>query len=377
MAHDSKHHASLCILGNHDPKLGMTMPVHISSSYYYLDEGPQPYPRYFNTPNQNSVAKKIATLEHADEGMIFSSGMAAISTCLMSLISPGDHVLLLQGLYGGSHSFLRQELEKWNIEYDFVPPEVEQFGSRVKDNTVLAFIETPTNPCLGILDLEAMGAFAKEANITTVIDNTFATPINQNPIDFGIDVVVHSGTKYLGGHSDLSCGAVVGSTSVMERVRKQALMYGGNLGELPCYLLDRSIKTLDVRVQRQNENAMKVAEFLSNHQRVTKVLYPGLPTHPGHEVAAKQMRGFGGMISFEVDDSLEVREFLTRLKFITPAMSLGGVESTVTVPVYTSHAKMTVEEREACGVTPGMIRVSVGAEHSDDLIADFAQALDG
>ena len=377
MGHEfnSKHASSLCIAGDHDPKTGMAMPIHASSSYFYLDEGPQPYPRYFNTPNQNSLAKKLAALEHAEEGMVFSSGMAAISTCVMSLVSPGDHVLLLQGLYGGSHSFLKHELEKWGIEYDFVFPDVEEFRAHIKENTVLAFIETPTNPCLGILDLKAMGEFAKEANITTVIDNTFASPINQNPVDFGIDVVVHSGTKYLGGHSDLSCGAVVGSGSIMEKVRRQALMYGGNLGELPCYLLDRSIKTLDVRIQRQNENAMLVAQYLSDHEKVSRVLYPGLPSHPGHEVAAEQMKGFGGMLSFEIEDSIPVRDFLTALTFITPVMSLGGVESTVTVPVYTSHAKMTPAEREACGVSPRLIRLSVGIEHPDDLVADLGQAL--
>ncbi len=367
--------ATLCVAGEHDPASGLSMPIQTSSAYFYLDEGAQPYPRYFNTPNQMSVAKKIAALEHAEAGMIFSSGMAAISTCIMSLVGPGDHVLLLQGLYGGSHSFLINELTKWGIEYDFVAPCVDEFRSKVRDNTVLAYVESPTNPCLGILDLKAMAKFAREANIVTVIDNTFATPINQNPIDHGIDAIVHSGTKYLGGHSDLSSGAVVGSTAIMDKVMRQARMYGGNLNAISCYLLDRSIKTLDVRVQRQNTNAMVVAEFLASHDRVKSVLYPGLSDHPGHEIAARQMAGFGGMMSFELDESIALRDFLTSLNVITPAMSLGGVESTVTVPVFTSHKEMSPEARAECGVTPGMIRFSVGVESSTDLIADIRQAL--
>ncbi len=367
--------ASLCVAGDHDTTLGMSQPIQASSSFYYLDEGPQPYPRYFNTPNQAAVARKLAALEHAEAGMIFSSGMAAISTCLMSMISPGDHVLLLQGLYGGSHSFLINELTKWGIEFDFVSPDIEKFRAKVRSNTVLAYIETPTNPCLGILDLKATADFAKEAGIVTVIDNTFASPINQNPIDHGIDVVVHSGTKYLGGHSDLSSGAVVGPTALMDKVMQQARMYGGNLNALSCYLLDRSIKTLNIRVQQQNANAMAVASFLADHDHVARVLYPGLEAHAGHEIARRQMSGFGGMLSFELEPSIPIREFLTQLKLVTPAMSLGGVESTVTVPTFTSHKAMSAEDRAACGVTPGLIRFSVGVEDRTDLITDLNQAL--
>ena len=350
-------------------------PIQTSSAYYYLDDGPQPYPRYFNTPNQNAVAAKIATLEHAEEGMVFSSGMAAISTCVMSLVSPGDHVLLMRELYGGSHAFLIHEFTKLGIEFDFVSGGVDEFHEKKRDNTTLVYIETPTNPCLRILDIKALADFARDAGATTVIDNTFASPINQNPIDHGIDVIVHSGTKYLGGHSDLSSGAVVGPTAIMGKVRQQAKMYGGNLNAISCHLLDRSLKTLDVRVQRQNQNAMTVAQFLDGQDAIARVLYPGLPAHPGHEVAARQMTGFGGMLSFELNADVPVREFLLNLKLITPAMSLGGVESTVTVPMLTSHKEMTAEDREKCGVTPSLIRFSVGVESADDLIADLQQAL--
>lgn len=366
---------SLCVAGDHDPALGMSMPIATSSSYFYLDEGPQSYPRYFNTPNQEAVARKIAALEHAEEGIVFSSGMAAISTCVMSLISRGDHVLLLQGLYGGTHSFLTQEFSKWGIEYDFVPPDINAFRQHFRNNTVLVYVESPTNPCLGILDLKSVAAFAKDAGIVSIIDNTFATPINQTPLKLGIDIAVHSATKYLGGHSDLSAGAAVGPVDLMQKVMKQARMYGGSLNATSCALLDRSIKTLDVRVERQNANAQAVAEFLDSHDSVTKVLYPGLPTHPGHDVAAQQMTGFGGMLSFELAPAIPLRDFLTRLKSITPAMSLGGVESTITVPTLTSHRTMSHADREACGVTPGLVRLSVGIEDPVDLIADLQEAL--
>ena len=351
-------------------------PIHTSSSYFYLEEGPQPYPRYFNTPNQTAVAAKLAELEHAEAGMVFSSGMAAISTCLMSIVAPGDHVLLLQELYGGTHKFLINEFTKFGIEFDFVDGGVEEFRGKLRDNTKVVYVESPTNPCHRILDLKALAAFAQEAGIVSVIDNTFASPINQNPIDFGIDVVVHSATKYLGGHSDLSCGCVLGKKEFIEKFGSQARLYGGNLNAIDCYLLERSIKTLDVRIQRQNAGAMTIAEFLCEQPAVSRVLYPGLPAHPGHEIAAAQMHGFGGMVSFELAEPNLVTNFLTSLNVITPAMSLGGVESTVTVPALTSHLAMTPEDRENCGVTPGLIRFSVGIEAAADLKADLAQALE-
>lgn len=368
--------ASLCVTADHDPEQGVVQPIYTSTSYYYIEEGPQPYPRYFNTPNQDAVARKIAELENAEDGLVFGSGMAAISTCVMSLVSPGDHVLLLRGLYGGTHSFLVTELKKWGVDFDFASTDIEDFRSKLRDNTVLAFVESPTNPCLDILDLQAMSALGREAGVVTAIDNTFASPINQNPIDLGFDLVLHSGTKYLGGHSDLSCGAVVGRADVIARVRALALKYGGTLNPIVCHLLERSIKTLDVRVKRQNENALAVADFLESHAAVARVLYPGLTSHAGHELAAEQMRGFGGMMSFELLSSSVVRRFLESLTLVTPAMSLGGVESIMSVPVFTSHKDMSEQERLECGVRPNLIRFSVGIEDKDDLIADLGQALD-
>ena len=206
---------------------------------------------------------------------MFNSGMAAISTCVLSLVKPGDHLLMLRGLYGGTHSFLVSELTKWGVDFDFAA-NIDEFAAKCRPNTVLAYIESPTNPCLDILDLRAMVQFARDAGVLTVIDNTFASPINQNPIDFGIDLVVHSGTKYLGGHSDLTSGAVVGSRNLLDRVAEQARKFGGALNPQDCHLLERSLKTLDVRVTRQNENGMAVATFLQSHHAVTRILYPGL-----------------------------------------------------------------------------------------------------
>lgn len=368
--------ASLCVGGSdHDTAQGLVRPIQTSTAYPYIDEGPQPYPRYFNLPNQDAVASRIAALEHAEKGLVFSSGMAAISTTMMSLVSAGDHVLLQRGLYGGSHSFFVNELSRWGVEYDFVAPDIAEFEAKRKENTVLAYVETPTNPCLDILDLQALGTFARDAKLTTIIDNTFASPINQNPADFGIDLVLHSGTKYLGGHSDLCCGVVVGRSNLIGKVLKMAKHYGGSLNPMGCHLLERSIMTLDVRVQRQNSNALAIARFLDSQDSVSRVLYPGLESHPGHSLAAKQMSGFGGMMSFELSEGLPVREFLTSLKHIAPAMSLGGVESTVTVPVFTSHAEMTEEARLESGVTPNLLRFSTGIEDERDLIADLTQAL--
>ncbi|MCA9037536.1 MAG: aminotransferase class I/II-fold pyridoxal phosphate-dependent enzyme [Planctomycetaceae bacterium] len=367
--------ASRCVAHEHDPSQGLVQPIYTSTSYHYLDEAAQPYPRYFNTPNQESVSRKIAAIENAEAAIVFNSGMAAISTCVLSLVRPGDHLLMLRGLYGGTHSFLVSELTKWGVDFDFAA-NIEEFATKCRPNTVLAYIESPTNPCLDILDLRAMVQFARDAGVLTVIDNTFASPINQNPIDFGIDLVVHSGTKYLGGHSDLTSGAVVGSRNLLDRVAEQARKFGGALNPQDCHLLERSLKTLDVRVTRQNENAMAVATFLQSHHAVTRILYPGLSSHPEHALAKTQMRGFGGMMAFELHPNQPIREFLTRLKLITPAMSLGGVESIISIPALTSHKYVSEDDRRQSGVTPNLLRLSIGIESPRDLIADLDQAIE-
>ena len=354
---------------------GSVHPIDPSTAFHYIDSGPQAYPRYFNTPNQNVVARKIAELEHAEAGLIFGSGMAAISTTINSLTQPGDHALFMNGLYGGSQSFITSELLDRNVEYSFSEKSIDAFASLIRENTRIIFVESPTNPLLEIVDLVAIAKLAAEHNITTVIDNTFASPINQNPIDLGIDVVIHSGTKYLGGHSDLSCGAVVSSRSIIDRIHKKAKIYGGNMNAISVYLLDRSIKTLDVRVQRQNENAASLASFLESHDCVSRVYYPGLESHPDFGIARSQMHHPGAMIAFELSENVSVNDFLKNIKVIRPALSLGGVESNVCVPATTSHRDIPLDELKAQGLTEQVIRLSVGVEDIDDLTHDFEQAV--
>ncbi len=354
---------------------GAVQPIDPSTAFEYIDSGPQNYPRYFNTPNQNSVAKRIADLEGAESGLVFSSGMAAISTTLTALLRPGDHAIFLNGLYGGSHTFVSDELNERGVDFQFVDKSNESFAGAVKDSTKVIYVESPTNPLLEIVDLREIAALANQHGITTVIDNTFASPIVQNPIELGLDVVLHSGTKYLGGHSDLCCGAVVSDRDRMDAIRKKALHYGGSLNAMTAYLLDRSLKTLEVRVRRQNENAMNLARFLETHEGVSRVHYPGLESHPDHQVAAAQMRSFGAMIAFELAPEIEIERFLRELELMRPALSLGGVETSMCVPATTSHRGVEPEQLNSLGITPQLIRLSVGIEDGEDLKHDFDQAV--
>jgi len=353
---------------------GTVSPIYTSSAYDYLDVDVTAYPRYFNTPNQKSVGVKIAALENGEEAMVLSSGMAAISTALFSQIKQGDHVLLQNDLYGGTHNAAAKELNRYGIEYDFVNSmDAADFGSYIKSNTKIIYIETPSNPLLKLIDIEAIAQLAKKNNLITIIDNTFASPINQNPIDFGIDVVVHSGTKYLGGHSDMCCGAIVTSSKIMKDIWASAVNWGGSLNAQMCSLLERSIKTLALRVKQQNANAQAIASFLEKHDKVDAVYYPGLTSHPQYKLAKSQMHGFGGMLSFEVQGDPD--ELVKKLNLIPAAISLGGVESTITSPVQTSHSKMTDEARHQAGIKSNLLRLSVGIEEANDLMADLKQAL--
>jgi len=353
---------------------GTVSPIYPSSAYDYVDVEETAYPRYYNTPNQKSVGVKIAALENGEEGMVLSSGMAAISTALFSQIKQGDHVLLQNDLYGGTHNAVAKELNKYGIEYDFVNSlNTDDFENHIKPNTKIIYIETPSNPLLKLIDVEAIAQLAKKNDLITIIDNTFASPINQNPIDLGIDIVVHSGTKYLGGHSDMCCGAIVTSAKIMEEIWASAINWGGSLNAQMCSLLERSIKTLALRVKQQNANAQAIASFLEKHDKVDAVYYPGLTSHPQYELAKSQMHGFGGMLSFEVQENAD--EFVKKLKLIPSAISLGGVESTITSPVQTSHAKMTAEARQQAGIKDNLLRLSVGIEEANDLIEDLKKAL--
>jgi cystathionine beta-lyase len=359
-----------------DPQFkGIVNPIYTSSAYDYEDLPETQYPRYFNTPNQRAAAAKIAALENAEDGLVFSSGMAAILTSLFAFLKKGDHTVLQNDLYGGSFNALVTEFPRYGIEYTLVDgSKPENFEKAIRKETKLIYIETPSNPTLKITDIKAVAGIAKKHGLLTIIDNTFASPVNQNPIDFGIDIVTHSGTKYIGGHSDLSCGAAVGTKEHVKQIWGSAIHFGGSLDPHTSYLVERSLKTIVLRVRQQNENAMALANYLKSNSKVSKVYYPGLTDHPNHMIAKAQMPGgFGGMVAFEVKGNAD--EFMKKLKLIKRAISLGGVESTITSPVKTSHAKMSAAERATIGVTDNLVRFSVGIEEVSDLMADIEQAL--
>lgn len=355
---------------------GSVSPIFMSTSYQFDEVDVKRYPRYFNTPNQEHLSKKIAALEHAEAGMIFGSGMAAISTVLLAFLKQGDHIVVQNTLYGGTSNFIREEFPKYGIEFTFTNGyEVSDFEAAIKPNTKVIHIETPSNPLLTITDIKGVAELAKSKGLLTTIDNTFASPINQTPIDFGIDIVMHSATKYLGGHSDILAGAVACSNQHMEIIWNVAKNLGGSLSDFTVWMLERSMKTLALRVQAQNRNAKKLAKFLFDHEDVKNVYYPGLKSHPQYELAKSQMKGFGGMLSFELADGLDAMQFQNELKLIKSSMSLAGVESTVLSPHKTSHALLTQQERDAIGVSDNLIRFSVGIESKQDLIDDIEQAI--
>ena len=339
---------------------GLNSPIFTSSSFEYMHVKDCLYPRHFNTPNQQAVERKMAGLELAEDAVLFSSGMAAMSTAILAHAGAGDHVVLLDSLYGGTHSFVTETFPRLGIGYTLFATSPEASEAAITQQTRLIVIETPTNPLLEIIDIRKVSGIAKARGITTLIDNTFATPINQTPYALGIDIVVHSGTKYLGGHSDLCCGIAAGSAEQMKTIRTMASHLGGSLNAITCYLLERSLKTLALRVERQTVNAGKISDFLQNHRRIHKVNYPGLMQCEGHETAKTQMNGFGAMLSFELEESSNPEEFLKRLQLITPAISLGGVESIICSPSRTSHAEMSRVDRERVGITDGLLRFSAG-----------------
>lgn len=356
---------------------GAISPLYMSTSYAFEDVEVKRYPRYFNTPNQVALSKKIAALEHAEAAMIFGSGMAAVSTALMAFLRAGDHIVLQKTLYGGTYNLVTEEFEKFGISYSFTEGlQAAHFEAKIKENTKVIYIETPSNPLLTITDLAAVSKIAKKYGLVSMIDNTFASPVNQNPIDFGIDVVIHSATKYMGGHSDILAGAVASTSENMDRIFHLAKNFGGSLSDYTVWLLERSIKTMGIRVRAQNENAQKMAQYLYENKNIKAVYYPGLPSHPDHELAKAQMKGFGGMLSFELHDSIDAYKFQKSLTLIKSSMSLAGVESTLLSPTKTSHSLLTPEERAHQGIADGLIRFSIGIEEIEDLIEDIDQAIE-
>ncbi|MDD7913897.1 trans-sulfuration enzyme family protein [Polaribacter ponticola] len=355
---------------------GAVSPIYMSTSYAFEGVDIKRYPRYFNTPNQEMLCKKIAALEKTDSAMIFGSGMAAVSTALLAFLQKGDHIILQQTLYGGTYNFVVEEFEKFGIEYSFTKSlSIKDFEKEIKKNTKVIYIETPSNPLLTITDMKAVSKLAKAKGIVTMIDNTFATPINQTPIDFGIDIIIHSATKYMGGHSDILAGAVAASEEHILRIWNIGKNLGGSLSDFTVWMLERSLKTLNLRVRQQNKNALKMAKYLAVNPNVYHVYYPGLKGHTDYKLAKKQMKNFGGMLSFELKEGIDAMEFQNHLKLIKPSMSLAGVESTMLSPTQTSHSLLSSEERAKQGIKDGLIRFSVGIEETKDLIADIEQAI--
>ena len=356
-------------------KKGINSPIYTSTSYEFIDQPDTVYPRYLNTPNEKAVAEKIASLESTERALVFSSGMAAISTALFTFLGKGDHAVFQKGLYGGTTHFLDREFKRFGITYSIAASQsAADLESCIRKNTRLIYIETPSNPLLNITDIRSVAAMAGRKGLITIIDNTFASPVNQQPATLGVDLVVHSATKYMGGHSDILAGAVAGKETLMKEVYQTGLNFGGSMNALTLYLLERSLKTIHLRVERINANAMELARFLEDHPSVSHVNYPGLPGHPGHEIAASQMTGFGGMLSFEVKGQDGIA-FQKRLRLIKPSMSLGGLESICSSPAHTSHRHLGPEGRRAEGIAEELIRLSVGIEDVEDLKEDLDQAL--
>jgi cystathionine gamma-synthase len=334
------------------------------------------YTRYGN-PTHTVVEAAIAELEGADAALLFASGMSAITTSVLALVKAGDHIVAQRDIYGGAVKFFTQWLPKFGVEITFVDTvDYDQHARAIRPNTKLLYLESPTNPTLRVVDLKKAAAVAKRHDLITLIDSTFATPINQRPADFGIDLIMHSGTKYFAGHSDIICGIVAGRRDLIHRIHETRTTLGGTMDPHAAWLLLRGIKTLAVRVQRQNESALRVAQFLSQHGKVRRVNYPLLEGHPQRALAMEQMRGCGGVVSFEVEGSgQDARRVSEALNLFTLAPSLGGVDSLVSIPVLTSHAMISPEHRQEMGVTEQLIRLSVGIESADDLIADLEHAL--
>ncbi|HET8925314.1 MAG TPA: aminotransferase class I/II-fold pyridoxal phosphate-dependent enzyme [Candidatus Acidoferrum sp.] len=333
------------------------------------------YTRYGN-PTLTVAQKKIAALEGAEAAIVTSSGMAAISSSLLAALKAGDELISTAQLYGGTYRLMRDVFPNMGIAVHHVGTDLVGIENLITPRTQVLYVETPTNPTLRLVDIHKAVAFAKKHKLVSIIDNTFATPVLQNPIALGYDMVVHSATKALAGHSDIIAGVAVGNAEWMERVRQMIIYLGGSMDPGAAYLLIRGIKTLGVRVRRQCENALAVATFLERHSKVARVHYPGLKSHPDHKLAKEQMRGFGSMLAFDLKGGLPAaRRFCDRVRLFLLAASLGGVESLVILPVYSSHYNMTNEELQRAGVSPGTVRVSIGLEDEEDLIADLKQAL--
>jgi cystathionine beta-lyase/cystathionine gamma-synthase len=369
--------------GEPDPLIGgaVSMPIFQSAMFEYKGEKTYHELRYIrlnNTPNHVALHEKLAALENGEAALVTASGMAAISTALLTVLSAGDHLLAQDCLYGGTHDFITRDLPALGIAFDFIDgSDPASWERKLRPHTRLIYVETMTNPLLQVADLKGVVSFARAHSLVSMVDNTFASPINFRPPEVGFDLSLHSCTKYLNGHSDIVAGAVIGRADLVEKITHKLNHLGGSLDPHACFLLHRGMKTLAVRMQYQNESALAIARFLCSHQAVERVNYPGLETHPDHERAKALLDGYSGMLSFELKGGVEAAErFMEKTTLPVIAPSLGGIETLLTRPATTSHSGMPPEERRRLGIADHLIRMSVGIEATEDLIADFEQALE-
>jgi cystathionine beta-lyase/cystathionine gamma-synthase len=369
--------------GEPEPRIkgAVAMPIFQSSTFEYTGEASYhdvKYIRLNNTPNHLALHEKLAALENAEAAIVTASGMAAISTALFSILSAGDHILMQDCLYGGTHDLVTKDFKDFGLSYSFINgDDAASWQDHLRPNTRAIYVEAMTNPLLQVTDLKAVIAFAREHNLISMIDNTFASPVNFRPAEWGFDLSLHSATKYLNGHTDIVAGAVIGRQDLLDRIKHKLDHFGGSLDPHAAFLLHRGLKTLALRVARNNENALQLAQFLETHPAVAKVNYAGLESYDRHARARDLFTGFGGVLSFELKgDVTKAEAFMNRVQLPIIAPSLGGVETLMTRPVTTSHAGMSAEDRRKAGISDTLIRVSVGIEAVDDLIEDFRQALD-
>ncbi len=363
------------------PRIGgaAVMPIFQSATYEYGGEpgGYVKYIRLNNTPNHVVLHQKLAALENAEAALVATSGMAAISTALLTVLSSGDHLLAHASLYGGTFDLITKDFPSFGIAVDFIDADAPAtWAEKLRPNTKAIYVETMTNPLLEVVDLKAVVEFARARGLVSLIDNTFASPVNFRPPEWGFDLSLHSATKYLNGHSDIVAGAIIGRADLVAQCATRLNRLGGSLDPHACFLLHRGLKTMGLRVAYQNESALKIAQFLENHPAVAQVNYPGLTSHPRHQRARELFDGFSGMLSFELKGGLAAAEaFMQKITLPIVAPSLGSLETLITRPMFSSHVGMTPEQRRALGINDGLIRLSVGVEDTADLIEDFDRAL--
>ena len=366
--------------GEPDPRIegAVTLPIFQTATYTHEDPEASPrYVRYNNSPNHEALHEKLAALAQTESALVTASGMAAISSALLSLLGAGDHLVAPRGLYGGTLDLFDDLLPQFDIGHTLVAEDTpEAWAAAVRPNTTVLYAESIANPLLKVPDLEAMVDFADAHDLVAVIDNTFASPVNLRPAELGFNVVLHSATKYLGGHSDLAAGVVTGPNDLLDDVRHTTKLLGGMLDPHACFLLHRSLKTLGVRVRQQNDTAQAVAEALAAHDAIERVRYPGLSAHPDHDRARTLLDGFGGMVSFDLASAAHVDAFFDALSLPIRAPSLGGVETLITQPIHTSHKNVDPAVRDELRITKRFVRLSVGLEGAEDLVDDITTALD-